>query len=94
MAGRERALTQEIEFVFIEAALQTQKQTVIALSRRIDGFLVDQERVDDAAHFDKLLPVTAVAGEPRDLPRRHRANLAEADLGHHPFETGSGNAAG
>jgi hypothetical protein len=93
MAGGQRTLAQEIEFVFIEAALQTEQQTVIALSRRIDGLLVDQERVDHAAHLDKLLPVAVVAGEAGDFPRSHRSDFAEADLGHHSLEAGPGDAA-
>jgi hypothetical protein len=41
----------------------------------------------------QLLPIAAVAGKPRDLPGRHRPDLAEADLGHHPLEAGARDAA-
>src|SRR6266436_3697651 len=90
---RKGALPEKVEFVLIEAALQSEQQPVIALPRRIDGLLVDQHSVDNAAHLDELLPVSAVAGEARDLPRRNRADLAEADLSHHAFEAGAGDAA-
>ena len=83
---RERPLTQEVELVLVEAALQPQQQPVVALPRRMDGLLIDQQRVDEAAHLDELLPVAAVAREPRDLPGRHRADLAQADLGDHALE--------
>src|SRR4029434_504343 len=49
----------------------------------------DQHGIDHAAHLDQLLPVPAVAGEPRDLARGNGANLAEADLRHHPLKTGA-----
>jgi hypothetical protein len=48
---------------------------VVALTRRIDRLLIDQHGIDDAAHLDELLPVTAVAGETRDFPRRDRTDL-------------------
>ena len=83
---RQRALPQEIELVLIETALEAEEQPVIALARRIDRLPVDEHRVDHAAHLDQLLPITAVAGEARHLPSRNRADLAETDLGHHPFE--------
>ena len=89
VARRERPLAQEVELVLVEAALQPPQQPVVALARRIDSLLIDQQRVDDAAHLDELLPVAAIAREPRDLPGRHRADLAEADLGHHALEAGA-----
>jgi hypothetical protein len=64
------------------------------LTRCIDRLLVDQRSVYDAAHLDKLLPITAVAGKPRHLPRCHRTNPAEANLGDHPVEAGACDAAG
>src|SRR5450830_591730 len=84
---RQRALAQQIEFVFVETALQSEQQPIIALSGCVDRFLIDQHRVDHAAHLDQLLPVAAVACEARHFPRRHRADLAETDFGHHAFKT-------
>ena len=52
VAGREGTLTQKIEFILVEASLKPQKQPVIALTRRIDRFLVDQHGIDDATHLD------------------------------------------
>src|SRR4051812_11346495 len=65
-----------------------------ASPRRVDGFLVDQRRVDHAAHLDQLPPVAAVAGEARHLARGDRADPAEADLGDHALEPGAGGPAG
>src|SRR6266436_2381468 len=71
---RQGALPEKVEFVLIEAALQSEQQPVIALPRRIDGLLVDQHSVDNAAHLDELLPVSAVVGRsarpPALQPRR------------------------
>ena len=93
MASRKRALTQKIEFVFVEAALEAEQQAVVAMSRCVNRLLIDQYGIDDTAHLDQLLPVAAVAGEARDFPRCDGADLAEADLGHHPLEAGASDAA-
>ena len=67
---------------------------IIALARCIDGLLIDEQSIDDAAHLDQLLPVPAVAGEARNLARCHGPNLAEADVGHHPLKAGARHCAG
>src|SRR4051812_50150346 len=94
MACRERALPQKVEFVLVEAALETQEQAVVAQTRRVDHLLVDKQRVDDAAHFNELLPISAVAREARDLPGYHRADLAQAYLGGQALEIDARCAAG
>src|SRR5262249_10544427 len=55
----------------------------------IDGLLVDQERVDEAAHLNELVPIAIVASETRDFPGDDSPDLAEADFGDHSLETGS-----
>src|SRR3982075_3656307 len=89
IAGRQGTVAQKIELILVEAALQSQQQPVVALTRRIDGLLIDQHGIDDAAHLDELLPVTAGAGETRDFPRRARTALAQAALGHHSIKAGA-----
>src|SRR5258705_7579906 len=93
IAGRQGTLAQKIELVLVEAALQSQQQPVVALTRRIDRLLIDQHGIDNAAHLDQLLPVTAVAGETRDFPRPDRSDLAQADLGHHSIKAGARDTA-
>src|SRR3954451_8924979 len=66
--------------------VEPKQQSVIALARRVDHLLVDQDGVNHTAHLDQLLPVAAVAREAGDFAGRYCADLAEADLGHHPFE--------
>src|SRR6516164_6140576 len=63
VARRERTLAQQVEFVLVETALQAEQEAIIALSRGINCLLVNQHRVDDAAHLDELLPVVTVTGE-------------------------------
>ena len=65
-----------------------------ALTRLIDRLLIDEQGIDHPAHLDELLPIPAVATEARDLPGRHRSDLAEADLRYHAFESGAGDRSG
>jgi hypothetical protein len=52
VACRERTLAQKIELVLVEAALQAKQQAVVAVPRRVDRFLVNEDGVDHAAHLD------------------------------------------
>src|SRR5882672_4974056 len=86
VAGRERALAQQIQLVLVEAPLEPEQQAVVAVPWRIDGLLIDQNGVDHAAHLDELLPIPAVASEARDLAGANRTNLTEANLRYHPLK--------
>src|SRR5262249_39351249 len=92
VARRKRALAQQIKFIFVEAS-QPEKQPVITLPRRIDRLLINQHRIDNAAHLDQLLPVPAVAGEARDLAGTHGATLSETYFCDHALEAGALDAA-
>src|SRR3981189_69102 len=94
VAGRERALAQQIQLVLVEAALEPEPQAVVAVSWRIDGLLIDPNGIDPAALLDELLPIPAVASEARDLAGANRTNLTEANLRYHSLETGALYAAG
>src|SRR5262249_40181686 len=56
-------------------------------------FLIDEQCINDTAHLDKLLPISAVACKARDLTSCHRADLAEANFGDHTFEAGARGSA-
>ena len=43
---------------------EPEQEPVVDLSRRVDGLLVHQNRIDHPAHLDQLLPVPAVQGSP------------------------------
>jgi hypothetical protein len=87
-------LAQQIQLVLVEAALEPEQQAVVTVPRCIDGLLIDQNGVDHAAHLDELLPISAVAGEARDLAGANRTNLTEANLRYHSLETGALYTAG
>src|SRR5256885_3247384 len=58
-----------------------------------NGVLIHQERIDDAANFDQLLPFPAVACDARYLACGHGADLVHRYLGDHAFEAASGHVA-
>src|SRR5678816_218262 len=37
-----RALSQQVQFIFVQTAFQSQQQAIVALSRRVHHFLIDQ----------------------------------------------------
>lgn len=45
ITGGKRALAEKIEFVFVEAPFEPEQQTIIAVPRRVDRFLIDEHRV-------------------------------------------------
>jgi hypothetical protein len=54
------------------------------VARAVHRIEIDQHGVHDAAHFDQLLPLATIPGEARHLAGRHRTNLAQAHVRHHP----------
>src|SRR5437016_12837349 len=55
VAGGKGPLTKKIQFVLVEAALQAEKKTVIALARRIDRHLIDKQCAEGM--LDRFAPL-------------------------------------
>jgi hypothetical protein len=55
-----RALPQEIELVLIQTAVQSEQQPIVTEAWAIDRFQVNQDRIDDAADLDQVLPLAAI----------------------------------
>ena len=87
-------MAQEVQLVLVQAAFEAEQQPVVAHAGGVDRVLVDEHRVDHTAHFDEVLPFTAVARKARDLASGHRAHVAQADIGHHAFEAAARDQAG
>src|SRR4051812_1472894 len=54
-----------------------------------DAVGVPDERVEQRAHLQQLVPVPAGAGQARDLDPQNQTNMAEADLSDQALEAGS-----
>ncbi|SCM66697.1 putative ATP-binding protein [Donghicola eburneus] len=72
--------------MLVQAALQSQKQSVIAIAWRINSFLIDQHSINDTAHLDEMLPVPAIAHKAGYFTRRDGTYLAETNIGDHPVK--------
>ena len=56
-AAAQQAVPQRHQFVLAHGASHSQEQPVVAVQGVVDGILVAQQRVEDAAHVDELMPV-------------------------------------
>jgi hypothetical protein len=54
----------------------------------VDTLGVDDQRVQQRAEVEQLIPVAVIAGQARDLEADHRADAAQTDLGHEPLKPG------
>ena len=79
--GVQHARAQDTKFEFADAALHSQKQSVIRPTRIVDAIEVDDAGVDDAAQLEQMMPVPAVAGEAGRIEAKHGTDLAGAKPG-------------
>jgi hypothetical protein len=64
-----------------DAALHTEKQTIIWATRIVDAIGVDDAGIDETAELEQVMPVPAVAGETGGVEAKHGADLASAEPG-------------
>jgi len=83
----DRALTQQVQFILVQTALEAQQQTVVAKPWRVDHLLINQHGIDHATDFHQLLPLATVARKTGDLAGRDRTHLPEADLRDHALKS-------
>jgi hypothetical protein len=79
--GVQHPRTQNAEFKLTDAALHTQKQTIIWATRIVDAIKVDDAGLDKTAELQQMMPVPAVAGEAGGVEAKHSADLAGAEPG-------------
>jgi hypothetical protein len=94
VAPRPIAAATHIEFVFVQTAFQSQQQAIVTEARAIDGFQIDQDRIDHTTHLDEVLPLPTIPGESRHLTGGNTADVAQTDFGHDAFKAGARDRAG
>ena len=62
--GVEHAGAEHAEFELADAALHAEQQSIVWSAGVVDPVQVDHPRLDQAAEFEQVMPVAAVAGEP------------------------------
>ena len=46
-----RTLPQQVKLILVETSFEAEQKPIVAMTRRIDRFLIDQHGIDHAAHL-------------------------------------------
>jgi len=79
-------LTQQVQFILVQAALESKQEPVVREPWGINHLLVNQHGIDHPADFHELLPLPAVPCKSRNLAGRNGTDLAQADFSHHALK--------
>ena len=89
-APRVHAALEDVQLGLAHGALEAEQQAVVVGRRIEDAVAVGDERVEQGADLEQLVPVAAGAGEPGHLDPEHEADAAEPDLGDRAAGTPAG----
>jgi hypothetical protein len=78
--------SQQVELRLAHRALQPEDQSIIEMIWIIESVLVQDQRVGQGTELQEVMPVAAIAGQPRDLQPQDDPGVTQADLGHQPLE--------
>src|SRR5438477_740338 len=74
------------------AAFEAEQEPVIEYARMVQTISVGDQRIDERAEIQQVVPVAIVAGQPRDLDGEDDADMAQTHLADESFETDASNA--
>jgi hypothetical protein len=86
--GVEHARPQHAEFELADGPLHAEQEAIIRPTGIVDAVQVDDTCIDQAAELEQVVPVAAVAGQPRSVEAQHRPDFAGAQRCHQPLEAG------
>lgn len=81
------------ELELTDAALHAEQQAVVRQTGIIDAIKVDDTRLDKPAQFEQVVPVPAVARQPRSVKAEHGTDFPRAQGGDELLEAGPGDHA-
>jgi hypothetical protein len=76
--GVQHAGAQDTELELADAAFHAKQKPVIGTAWIIDRLVIYHPRLDQPAEFEEMVPVPAIACEPRGIQAQHRPDLAGA----------------
>jgi hypothetical protein len=79
-----------VQFCLAHRALEPEQQAIIVDRRVENAVTVGDERVEQGADLEQLVPVAAGAGEPGHLDPEYQADATKADLGDQPLKSRPG----
>ncbi len=93
-AGRlEHARPDHAQLELADAALHAQQQTIVGAAWVVDTIQIDDPSLDQAAQLQQVMPVAAIARQPRGVKAQHGADLAGAQPGDEPIKPRPGHHA-
>ena len=84
--AREHPRLQDMQFGFRHRPFQAQQQTIVVMGWIIHPIGVGDQRIEQRADFQKLMPIAAGARQSRHLDAEHETDIAEADFGDEPLK--------
>lgn len=91
--GVNHARPDHTQLELADAALHAEQQPVVRPTGVVDAIKVDRTGLDQTAQFKQMMPVPAIARQPRGIKAQHCANLARAQGGDELLEPGPGHHA-
>ena len=76
----EQALLKDVQLGFRHGPLQPQQQSVVVGLRIIDPIGIADQRTEQPADLEQLIPVTRTARQARDFQPQHHADMIETHL--------------
>jgi len=70
-----------VELGLAHGALEPEQEAVVEVGGVVDPVLVQDQRLEQGADLEQVVPVRVVAREPRDFESEHDAGAPHADLG-------------
>ena len=84
--AREHPRLEDMQFSFRHRPFEPQQQTIVVIGWIIHPVGVGDQRVEQRADFQKLMPIPAGARQSRHLDAEHEPNFAKADFGDQPLK--------
>jgi hypothetical protein len=79
-------LAEHVQLGLADRPLEAEQQAVVVIARIVQAIGVGQQRVEQGAQLQELVPVLARAGQAAHLDAEHDADVPEAHLGQQALE--------
>ena len=73
---------------FADRSLQTEQEPVVGVLRVVDAVLVREDRPEDGAHLQEIVPILVVAGDAAHLDPEDQADMLHGNFGQEALEPG------
>jgi hypothetical protein len=86
VAARQHPSLENVELRFRHRSLQTEQQAIIVVRRIIYAIDIGDQRVEQRAYLQQLMPVPARSRQPGHLDAQNQTDMAQAHFRHQPLE--------